>query len=182
MKMVIIVTGEIGIGKTTVCDKALKTLQSAGYFCGGILTYKADDGNLTVLDIQTGESRTLASTRAKYRGPHTGKYFFSVDGIEFGLRTIEAGIATDILFVDEIGHLELSGEGFARSLELVKAQKAKNAILVIRKELLPAFLSQLDDNPSVFETTISTRNQLPHKICASLTANLSAISSNRQLC
>ena len=181
--MVIIVTGEIGIGKTTVCDKALKMLQSAGYICGGILTYKAIDGSLTVLDIQTRERRTLASTHDDtYHGPHTGKYFFSVKGIEFGLRAIERGIASDILFVDEIGYLELSGDGFARSLELIKAQKAKNSILVIRKKLLSAFLTQLDDNPSVFETTVSTRNQLPHKICASLTANLPAVSSNREPC
>ncbi len=173
--MVIIVTGEIGAGKTTVCDTALKMLRSTGFICGGILTHKATDGSLTILDIQTGEERTLASTHDRYRGPHTGKYFFSVEGIEFGLKAIERGIASDVLFVDEIGYLELCGEGFARSLELIKAQKPKNSILVIRKQLVHGFLTWLGDNPSILETTISTRNQLPHKICSSLTTNLPAV-------
>ncbi len=177
--MVIVVTGEIGIGKTTVCDKALKMLQSAGFICGGILTYKAVDGSLTVLDIQTGERKTLASAHDRSRGPRTGKYFFSVEGIEFGLKAIERGITSDVLFVDEIGYLELYGDGFARSLELIKAQKPKNSILVIRKQLVHAFLARLGDNPSILETTISTRNQLPHKICSPLTANLPAVSSNQ---
>ena len=178
--MVIIVTGEIGIGKTTVCDKALKMLRSAGYACGGILTHKAMDGSLTVLDIQTGEERTLASTNDTYHGPHTGKYFFSVEGIEFGVRAIERGITSDILFVDEIGYLELCGDGFAGSLELIKTQKARNSILVIRKQLLRAFLARLGDSPLILETTIGTRDELPHKICLSLTANLAAISSNQE--
>lgn len=168
--MVIIVTGEIGIGKTTVCHKALKMLQSAGYTCGGTLTHKAVDGSLTVLDIQTGEEKTLASTSDTYGGPRTRKYFFSVEGIDFGVRAIERGIASDVLFVDEIGHLELNGEGFAKSLELIKTQKARNCVLVIRKELLHAFLARLGNNPSVFETTISTRDELPSKICSYFTA------------
>ena len=53
--MVIIITGAIGIGKTTVCEKAVKIVRSSGYSCGGILTHKAADGSLIALDIQTGE-------------------------------------------------------------------------------------------------------------------------------
>ncbi len=177
--MVIIVTGAIGIGKTTVCEKVIKLVQSQGYTCGGILTYKTRDKSLTILDIQTGERKTLASIDNVYHGPRTGKYFFNVEAIEFGIRAVDRGALSDILFVDEIGYLELGGEGFVNSLELIKAGKVKNSILVIRKQLLPAFLGQLGDKPSVFETTISTRNQLPQKICSSLISNLPAVSSKR---
>ena len=166
--MVIIVTGAIGSGKTTVCQKVINIAQSLGYTCGGILTYKARGKGLVVLDIQTGKRKTLAGTDNIYHGPHTGKYFFNAEAIDFGIRAIDRGISSDILFVDEIGYLELGGGGFAKSLELVKADKAKNSILVIRKQLLSAFLAQLGDKPSIFETTISTRNQLPQKICETL--------------
>ena len=175
--MVIIVTGTIGIGKTTVCEKVVSIVRSAGYTCGGILTYKALDESLTILDIQTGERETLASTDNIFDGPRTPKYSFNPEGIDFGNRAINRGTASDVLIVDEIGYLELGGEGFVKSLELIREDKVRNSILVIRKQLLSAFLAQLGDNPSIFETTVSNRNQLPQKICSSLTGNLPAVSS-----
>lgn len=173
--MVIIVTGAIGIGKTTVCEKVVSIVQSLGYACGGILTYKAPDKSLTILDIQTGARETLASTNARYHGPHTGKYYFNIEAINFGIRAIDKGIASDVLVVDEIGYLELDGGGFVKSLELIKADKVKNSILVIRKQLLSAFLAQLGDKPLIFEITISTRNQFPQKICSRLIGNLPTV-------
>lgn len=56
--MVIIVTGAIGIGKTTVCEKVMKITKSFGCTCGGILTYKTLD-KLIVVDIQTEDREAL---------------------------------------------------------------------------------------------------------------------------
>jgi nucleoside-triphosphatase THEP1 len=169
--MVIIITGAIGIGKTTVCEKVINIVRSSGYSCGGILTHKARHESLIVLDIQTGDKAILASADNTFEGPRTPRYSFNPEAIKFGIRAIDGAIDSDILIIDELGHLELDGEGFAKSLELVKTGRAKNSILVIRKELLSAFLAQLGDNPSIFETTISTRDQLPRKICSSLIGN-----------
>jgi len=169
--MVIIVTGAIGVGKTTVCEKVVNILQSSGCSCSGILTYKAPDESLTILDIQTGEKRALASTDKIYHGPHTDRYFFNTEAINFGIRAIDKGTSSDVLIVDEVGYLELGGEGFVKSLELIRAGRVRNSILVIRKELLSAFLAQLGDKPTIFETTIGTRNQLPQKICSLLTGS-----------
>jgi nucleoside-triphosphatase THEP1 len=177
--MVIIVTGAIGVGKTTVCRKLIEIVQNKGYTCGGILTYKAADKGIIIEDIQSGEKETLASINNVYHGPRTAKYFFNPKAIDFGIQAIERGISSDILFVDEIGHLELGGEGFVNSLELIKADKARNAVLVIRKQLLSDFLAKLGGKPLIFETTISTRNQLPQKIGSSLIGNLSAVSPKR---
>ena len=173
--MVVIVTGDIGAGKTTVCEKVVNIARGSGYICGGVLTYKAPDKSLTILDIQTGARETLASTDTRYHCPHAGKYFFNIEAINFGIRAIDKGIASDVLVVDEIGYLELGGGGFVKSLELIKADKVKNFILVIRKQLLSAFLAQLGDKPLIFETTISTRNQFPQKICSCLIGNLPAV-------
>jgi len=162
--MVIIVTGAIGIGKTTVCRRLIEIAQNRGYMCGGILTYKTANKDIIIEDIQTGEKETLASINNVYHGPRTRKYFFNPEGIDFGVRAIDRGISSAILLVDEIGHLELRGEGLVKVFELIKAGKVKDYILVIRKELLPAFLPQLPVNPLVFETTINNRNQLPQDI------------------
>ena len=170
--MVIIVTGTIGIGKTTVCRKLVEILRNKGYTCGGILTSKAADKGIIIEDIQSGEKETLASINTVYHGPRTAKYFFNPNGINFGIRAIDKGTSATILIVDEIGHLELRGKGFVKTPELIKAGKVKNCLLVIRKELLPAFLPQLPAKPLVFETTINNRNQLPRKIGLVLFDNL----------
>jgi nucleoside-triphosphatase THEP1 len=165
--MNIIVTGKVGIGKTTVCEKVVEIARTLGYSCGGILTPKSKEG-IIIVDVQTGEREVLASLANIYQGPHTGRYFFNPDGISFGIKAIDRGISSDILFVDEVGHLELKGEGFAKILELVRSGKARNPVLVIRKELLPAFSARLDFKVSIIETTIKNRDELPQKICTLL--------------
>ena len=162
--MVIIVTGAVGIGKTTVCQKVVKIAQSQGYSCGGVIAHKTQNEDIIIEDVQTGETKALASTSDIYQGPHTGKYSFNPEGIDFGTQAIARGSASDILLVDELGHLELRGEGFAKVIEQIAAGKVKNCIIVIRKDLLSAFLTQLGVTASVFETTIDNRNQLPGEI------------------
>ena len=167
--MVIIVTGAIGIGKTTVCEKVIKIARSEGYSCGGIITHKTQNEDIIIEDIQTGEIETLASISNIYQGPRTAKYFFNPEGINFGLKAIDGSIDSDILLVDELGHIELTGDGFARVIEQIVDGKVKNCILVIRKELLSAYLPKLGVEVAVFETTIKNRNQLPREINLILT-------------
>lgn len=162
--MVIVITGAIGIGKTTLCRKVLDIARILGLTCAGILTYKTVDSSITIEDVKTGKKESLASTSNIYSGPVTPKYFFNPEGIEFGIRAIENGISSSILLVDEIGRLEVEGKGFIRVIELVKAGKVKNCILVIRSELLSVFLPQFGGKPFVFETTLENREKLPQEI------------------
>lgn len=167
--MVIIVTGAIGIGKTTVCRKVLKIARSQGYSCGGIITHKTQNEDIIIKDVQTGEIRMLASTSNRYQGPRTAKYFFNPEGIDFGIEAIDRGATSDILMVDELGHLEMNGEGFTKVIEKIVDGQVKTCILVIRKELLSTFLPKLGATTSVFETTIGNRDQLPREIGLALT-------------
>jgi len=170
--MVIIVTGAIGIGKTTVCRKLIEIARNRGYTCGGILTYKAVNKDIIIEDIQSGEKETLASINNAYHGPHTAKYSFNPKGIDFGIQAVDKGTSAAILVVDEIGHLELRGEGFVRVIELIKADKIKDCILVIRRELLSTFLPQLPATPLIFKTTVNSRSQLPQEIVSVLLEKL----------
>lgn len=162
--VLIIVTGIIGVGKTTVCRKLIEPVRRHGHSCGGILTYTASEETIIIEDIQTGEKETLASTKRIYAGPHTPRYSFSPKGIDFGIRAIDKGASTELLVVDELGHLELRGEGLFKALELIRADKVKNCILVIRKGLLPAFIPRLPATPLVFEVNRNNRHQLPQEI------------------
>ncbi len=166
--MVIIVTGVIGSGKTTVCQKVIEIARGQGQSFGGVITYKTQNDDIIIEDVQTGETKALASTSNIYQGPQTPKYSFNPEGIAFGIQAIDRATTADILLVDELGHLELRGEGFARAVEQIASGKVRNCILVIRKELLPAFLPRLGEEISVFETTPDNRNRLPGEIVLAL--------------
>jgi len=168
--MNIIVTGKVGTGKTTVCEKVVAIAKRLGYTCGGILTPKSKE-DIIIVDVQTGERKVLASINNIYQGPRVGKYYFNPEGINFGVNAIDKGASASILIVDEIGHLELSGEGFAKILELIKVGRVKNCILVIRSELLPGFLLNFPTKPLIFEATANNRNQLPQEIGSVLFEN-----------
>ncbi|MFC2006989.1 nucleoside-triphosphatase [Chloroflexota bacterium] len=170
--MVIIVTGAIGVGKTTVCRKLIQAARSRGYTCGGILTCKAADKSIIVEDIQSGEKETLASISDEYDGPQTARYFFDPDGIDFGLQAIDKGTSAEIFLVDEIGPLELRGEAFVSVIELIRTGKVRNCILVIRENLLAAFLPRLNTEPVIFQTTLDNRSRLPGEIETLLVKNL----------
>ena len=165
--MVIIVTGAIGIGKTTVCQKLIEIIRDSGYSCGGILSYKGANETIIVEDIESGKKEPLASAGNLYTGPRTPKYSFNSRGIDFGIKAIDTSVSRDILIVDELGYLELMGEGFSKVVGLIKARRVKHCILVIRSDLLPAFIAQLPAT-QVFETTITSRNRLPKDIVAAL--------------
>ncbi len=167
--MVIIVTGAIGSGKTTVCRKLIEKIKNQGYTCGGVVTYKAPDKSIVVEEVGTGERKMLASMDNIYGGPRTPRYFFNPEGIEFGIQAINRGMTAEFLVVDEVGQLELGGEGFSNALEIIRSGKAKGCILVVRSNLLPAFQSRLGNIPLlVFETNMENRDRLPDEIASLL--------------
>lgn len=146
--MVIIVTGAIGSGKTTVCQKVVAMARTKGWQCGGVVSYKTPDGGIVVEDVQSGRTMLLASLADECSGPRTGKYSFRPAGIAFGNDALAKGAGFSLLVVDEVGPLELKGEGFASAIELVRAGKTSHSLMVIRTELLPEFLPRLGVPPA----------------------------------
>lgn len=174
--MNVVVTGKIGIGKTTVCKKTLNILKSKGCSCGGIISYKSLDGSIKVLDVKSGKERILAipnlpSSKNIFRGPHIGKFLFNCEGLKFGVEAIEKGISSDFLFVDEVGYLELQGEGFSKVFGYIKEKKVKNCILVIRSSLVSLFLTRLEFKALIIEINIENRDKIPEDICKLLGVN-----------
>lgn len=162
----IIVSGARGTGKSTVCEKTADLARSRGYAVGGVITRKAHDGGLMVLDLSNGENHRLATARPDLGIPYAGDYLFDSEGIDFGVRAIERGAACDLLVIDEISYLELDGNGFACGLDY--CVPSRNTLIVIRTNLLAAFTPYLGGNLTILETTVQNRDELPHRICSLL--------------
>ncbi len=167
--MIVIITGEVGTGKTTICRKLVKFISNQGYKCSGVVSYKDADANIIIEDIRSGHKQILASKTVVYEGPRTKGYSFNPAGIDFGIRAIDKGIGADVLIIDEIGYLERDGEGFINSLELIKKTQVENIIVVVRNRLLSFFQSQVSGlKPLIFKVTPDNRDRLPEKIASRL--------------
>lgn len=166
--MFIILSGAINAGKTTVCRKLIEILRGRGYTCGGILSRKAST-DIIIEDLQSGETAILGSMTTRYPGPCTARFSFNPAGIEFGNKAIEESSHCDVVLVDELGWLELRGEGFTEAFKLVDSGRTKTCLMVIRSELLDAFLPRFKTKPIVCEVTEQNRDSLPQEIAALLT-------------
>ena len=162
--MVVIVTGETGVGKTTVCREVVSLCRERGLSCGGIVSVRTESGGIFVEDLASGSRVLLAREGRELNGPCTSGYSFSLAGIRDGNRAIESATSASVVVVDELGQLELSGSGFARVLELVSENPLRHWVLVIRSRLLQDFMPLLPADVPTFETTTSTRETLPERI------------------
>ena len=162
--MLIILTGSIGAGKSTVCLKLVEWARRTGLACGGVLSHKMEGGGIIVEDVQTGEQMDLAGPSSSYSGPAIGDYSFSPEGIAFGIPAIEKAMGLPLAIIDELGPLELSGRGFSNAVPLLREPREGAQLVVIREELLNSFIPLFNRETMVLRTTTGRRDILPWQI------------------
>jgi nucleoside-triphosphatase len=116
-KRVLLLTGNPGIGKTTVLLKVVEALKVKGYSVGGMISREVRSCGTRVgfeiLDLKSGRRGWLAHVNQKV-GPQVGKYRVNLEdldsiGAEAILRAVEE---CDVIAIDEIGPMELFSEKF----------------------------------------------------------------------
>jgi|AntAceMinimDraft_8_1070364.scaffolds.fasta_scaffold01364_11 nucleoside-triphosphatase THEP1 len=115
----IIIHGQIGAGKTHLAQDLAAALDKNKIRVGGIISPRILDSVETigyrVRDIETGEERSLAALNPP--GIRIGKFYLSEDGLFFARAAIEhAATTAQVVFLDEVGRLELAGQGHAPAL------------------------------------------------------------------
>jgi nucleoside-triphosphatase THEP1 len=148
----IVLTGRIGIGKTTLLKKIIEQSKKDFY---GVISERFDKGYY-VEDVKTGKRRILCSKNDigfRFRG-----YYFDPAALEFVTESLKR--KGEILVYDEIGYLE--AEEKIEIWDLIKDP----AILIVRKELVDAVSSRF--NTVVFEVLKENRNQLTNIVLKSV--------------
>jgi len=138
----VILTGGRGEGKTTLCLALAERARRAGWTVGGIVSPCYGNSRqcevYTVKDLQSGEERVLAR-RSKQAGTiRVGAFAFEPEGIAFGRQALESAKEANVqlLIVDEVGPLELQGDGWAPVLERLLADVFGVMVWVVRPELV----------------------------------------------
>jgi molybdopterin-guanine dinucleotide biosynthesis protein A len=139
----LLVVGEPGSGKTSWCREYVDRRRDSGSSIGGILSPAIEKQGQRVgsnaLDLLTGEEIPFArlSGHGCFRGGEmVGDYTISRDGIIFACDAVKRAVESrcDLVVIDEVGPLELSGKGLIPAVKLALASTI-NVLLVVRSSL-----------------------------------------------
>ena len=171
-KRVLLITGNPGVGKTTVLLKTADMLKTRGFTVGGMLSREVRSSGTRVgfeiMDLYTGRTGWLAHTNQK-RGPQVGKYhvnFPDLDGV--GTKAIEtANKECDIVAVDEVGPMELFSEKFKDAVKnAADGRKPVIATIHWRTEDQVVKKMKTRQDGEIFVVTWENRDSLPPAIAS----------------
>ncbi len=139
----LIITGEIGTGKTLLCRLLAEAARQAQWQVSGLLSPGRFKGDLKigfdVVDLRQGKTYPLAElARPGEGGEATPRWRFDPQRLDWGNQVLQNALPTDLLVVDELGPLELKfGQGWQAGIEaLDRAGDYRLALAVIRPSLL----------------------------------------------
>lgn len=141
------ITGPVHTGKTT--RLADRIAANPRQYCGLLAPVDAQ-GNRYLQDIVTGEKRMLDCSPEAKGVVLVGPYAFSGEVFAWGRSVLldhHATYPNRTLIIDEIGKLELRGEGLAKDCWEVIANRVKikkQILLVIRKTLYESVCNRIN--------------------------------------
>lgn len=169
MKRLLLITGNPGVGKTTVLLKTIASLKAKGYNVGGMISREVrTHGTRVGFEISNLESSTrgwLARVDQEY-GPRVGKYRVNLKDLDIvGAAAIIKAVETaSVVAIDEVGPMELNSQKFKEAVKVaVESEKlvvatvhwrAKDKLIVETKER---------DDAEIFQVTYGNRVRM-HKI------------------
>lgn len=145
--MYVIITGPKGSGKSTHLLMLAEALKKQGKTVGGVISRgfwnKGAREGYEIVNPATGVSRLLCA-KTKPAGVEAEdimpfcSYFFLRSAFAQGNRWIDEGLTSEILFIDEVGTIELSGGGWNVKSALTAAA---SAVLGVREDAVPKLAS-----------------------------------------
>ena len=158
---ILIVTGPMGVGKSTFCAERVAAARSAGWEVAGVLSPgRWADGakiGIDVVDLRGGEVRRLAHGHGALGGESaqgaaivTQHWAFDAGAMAWANDLLAASTPCDLLVVDELGPLEWEqGQGWRAGLTAVDTRAFVTALVVVRPSLVELALARWPDAESL---------------------------------
>lgn len=175
-------TGQPGIGKTSVLLRSVNGLKNRGYEIGGMISRDVREGGVRVgfeiMDFSTGQRGWLAHINQP-TGPKISKYRVNLTDLDaIGVSSIlDAVRNADVIIVDEIGPMELFSSAFRDAV--VEAVESNKPVLGtihfgLRNPLVNSIRKRED--AEIFEVTYENRETLHNLIIDKVVQSLQKVS------
>jgi iron complex transport system ATP-binding protein len=139
---IFLVTGGVQSGKTTFVSSLVERLRRdrlkvAGFLSQGIMKDGQRSG-FTLVDLISGKQIPLASLNPQNGWTPFRRFFFNPEAWEEAESMIRDGLLEkpDLIVIDEVGPMELQGEGWSKILENLAAKRPVLQLWVVRKQCL----------------------------------------------
>lgn len=141
MGRVLLVSGEQGAGKTSLCARLAELAQGAGRVVGGVVCpARYEAGRKVGIDLvilPQGRRYRLAELVSPAQKATVGRYRFDERLFSLAERAVAEAVPCDLLVVDELGPLELEqGKGWAGAIQVIAGGQFEVALVVVRPELV----------------------------------------------
>lgn len=146
--LVVVVTGRSGTGKTPALTRLAAALGERGVAVFGFVQppFRRDGrkAGFDIVDLRTGASAPLGRLVDGEGGQHGTPFVFDAAGFALARQALAAPPRDAVLVLDEIGPVELRGEGHWPAVARAwGAARPRAAVLSLRRQLIPAFLGLL---------------------------------------
>lgn len=151
MKSLIIISGPVDSGKTEFLKKLAGELsgqQPVRGFVAPKFFLKQDFKGYDFLELENGFKCPFIQTEERSGWMKFGRFYFNPVAFELGNRIISAPARGGVLIVDEVGPLELAGEGFRQGLDGCR-RKFKGTLVVSCREFLVGSVRGILETPEV---------------------------------
>lgn len=150
--MVLVLTGPVHGGKTSLLARALPSWRDRGLACHGFLSPAASDGagdGYDLLEIGPGARRPYLRTRGGAAAERVGPFAFMPGSLDKAGAILHAAPPDGLLVVDEVGPLELEGGGLWPALRDALAGRRGPSLLVVRAAILDEVAARLIPGPPI---------------------------------
>ncbi len=163
LKRVFLLTGNPGIGKTTVLIETVDALRAAGFIVGGMVSREVRETGIRVgfevSDLSTAKRGWLARVN-QTAGPRVGKYRVDLEDLNsVGAAAIESAVdEACVVVIDEVGPMELFSDRFKRAV--LKAVLSDRIILgVLHQRAKDRLIEKMRSREDVEIIVVSEENR-----------------------
>jgi len=139
-RLVIIVTGSVGSGKTSLLEKAASLLKTEGVSVAGLIALtlleEGERRGYIAHDLLTGEERILARTAPFNTSLRQGAFYFFEDSFRWAEGLFSRGFDSHVFILDEVGRLELRRMGHYPLIETILQRFEGCFIITARRDIL----------------------------------------------
>jgi nucleoside-triphosphatase len=176
-KRLLLLTGNPGIGKTTVLLQVAEGLKAKGCSVGGMISLEVrsceERVGFEILDLVNGRRGWLAHVGQK-SGPQVGRYRVNLENLDsVGVAAIDEAVeSADVVAIDEVGPMELLSKRFREAVRrAVGSQKPVVSVVHWRvKDRLIDEVKKREDAETI-EVKVDNRDKL-HKTLVEKVAGL----------
>jgi len=181
-----LLTGDPGIGKTTVITRVIRLLRSEPLVVGGVTSREirisgAREG-FEIMDLSSERRDRLASIHQK-EGPRMGRYRVNLRGLaEIAANAITHALQkSEVVVCDEVGPMELLSPEFRRAVREM-ASSPKPILAAIHKQMQDPVILELRnaEDAEVLEVTAENRDELPSLLTSKILTYLTGHASPSQ--